>query len=288
MAKFRIALRSAGFFAAVALLAHSAALNAQAPILEEPGYTPTLVFDIVSLRPSPPPDAHFHVSVSSAPKSSRFEATNLPLKALIQIAYGFDTPVTGAPDWVESTLYDIQARSDADTDAKLAKLTYNEVRLEKRHAMQAMLADRLGLKTHLESRNSAIYNMTVAKGGIKMTVAPAPPPPAPGEAPAPPPPADVQAHGSAKGLEFVGTNEPMRAICGALNSQVQAPVIDKTGLLGFYNFTLDFGRDWSMGNPDSYPSIFTAVQEQLGLKLEAVHEVIPNLVVDHITKPTEN
>jgi uncharacterized protein (TIGR03435 family) len=288
MPMFRIALRSAGFLAVVVLFAHSFALHAQAPIVEEPGYTPTLTFDIVSMRPSPPPDAHFHVSVSSLPHSSRFEATNLPIKAMIQIAYGFDTPVANAPDWVNSTLYDIQARSDADTDARLAKLTPNEVRLEKRHAFQVMLADRLGLKTHLETRNSAIYNLTIAKGGVKMEAVPTPPPPADGAAPAPPPPADVQAHGSAKGLEFVGTNEGLRAICGMLNSQVKSPVIDKTGLTGFYNFTLQMAGDWSLGNPDSYPSIFTAVQEQLGLKLEAVHENVPNLVVDQITKPTEN
>jgi len=285
---YRTALRSACFLAVAVLFAHSFALHGQAPILEEPGYTPTLVFDVVSMRPSPPPDAHFHVSVTSPPHTSRFEATNFPIKALIQIAYGFDTPITGAPDWVNSTLYDIQARSDEETDARLAKLTYNEVRLEKRHAVQVLLADRLGLVTHLESRNSAIYNLSVAKGGLKMVVAPAPPPPAAGEAPAPPPPADVQARGNAKGLEFVGTNEPMRAICGVLNSQVKSPVVDKTGLLGVYNFTLQIAGDWSLGNPDSYPSLFTAVQEQLGLKLDAVHETVPNLVVDHITKPTEN
>jgi uncharacterized protein (TIGR03435 family) len=80
----------------------------------------------------------------------------------------------------------------------------------------------------------------------------------------------------------------MRAICGALGAMVEAPVIDKTGLTGTYNYTLQFGRDWSTSDPDSWPSIFTAVQEQLGLKLEAAHEAVPNLVIDQITKPTEN
>ena len=80
----------------------------------------------------------------------------------------------------------------------------------------------------------------------------------------------------------------MRAITGALSSMVEAPVVDKTGLNGTYNYTLQFGREWSAHDPDSWPSIFTAVQEQLGLKLEAVHESVPNLVVDHIAKPTEN
>jgi uncharacterized protein (TIGR03435 family) len=69
---------------------------------------------------------------------------------------------------------------------------------------------------------------------------------------------------------------------------VEAPVIDKTGLTGIYSYTLQIGRQWSESDPDSWPSIFTAVQDQLGLKLEAAHESVPNLVVDHITKPTEN
>ena len=259
--------------------------RAQTPIVEEPNYKPTLTFDVAVIRLAPPPDANFHVSVSSPPHSSRFEATNLPMKALLQIAYGFDAPVVDAPDWATNTFYNIQARSDDAADARLAKLTDNEVRLEKRNAIRLMLAERLGLKTHLETRNSSIYNLVVAKGGVKMQAVPLPPA---GETPAVPPPANVQAHGSRHGLEFVGSNAPMRAITGALSSMVEAPVVDKTSLTGTYNYTLQFGREWSANDPESWPSIFTAVQEQLGLKLEAVHESVPNLVIDHITKPTEN
>jgi uncharacterized protein (TIGR03435 family) len=259
--------------------------RAQGPIIEEPNYKPTLTFDVAVIRLAPPPDANFHVSVSSPPHSSRFEATNLPIKALLQIAYGFDAPVVGAPDWVANTFYDINARSDEAADARLAKVTDNEVRLEKRNAIRVLLADRLGLKTHLETRNSAIYNLVLAKGGVKMQAVPRPPD---GETPAVPPPANVQAHGSRHGLEFVGSNASMRAVSAALSSMVEAPVVDKTGLNGIYNYTLQFGRDWSANDPDGWASIFTAVQEQLGLKLEAEHEQVPNLVVDHITKPTEN
>jgi len=285
---FRIVQRHIGLLTALVIFVPGLGTHAQAPIVEEPNYTPTLTFDIASIRQAPPPDANFHVSVSSPPHSSRFEATNLPIKALLQIAYGFDAPVVGAPDWATNTFYNIQARSDEAADARLAKITDNEVRLEKRNAIRVLLADRLGLKTHLETRNSSIYNVVVDKGGVKLTPVPAPPPPADGAAPPPPPPANVQAHGSQHGLEFVGSNAPMRAISGALSSMVEAPVVDKTGLTGTYNYTLQFGREWSASDPDSWPSIFTAVQEQLGLKLEAVHESVPNLVVDHITKPTEN
>jgi len=281
-------IRLVGLVVALLLVSRGSWLRAQSVIVEEPNYTPTLTFDVASIRLAPPPDAHFHVSVSSPPHSSRFEATNLPMKALLQIAYGFDAPVVGAPDWVGNTFYDIKARSDEAADARLAKITDNEVRLEKRHAIRVLLAERLGLKTHLETRNSFIYNLLLGKGGVKMQAVPAPPPPADGEATPAPPPANVEAHGSQHGLEFVGTNAPMRAITGALSSMVEAPVVDKTGLTGTYNYTLQFGREWSAQDPDSWPSIFTAVQEQLGLKLEGVHEPVPNLVVDNITKPTDN
>jgi len=287
---FRIAQQPIGLVLALLVFLCGPCLHAQTPIVEEPNYTPTLTFDVASIRLAPPPQdtASFHVSVSSPPHSSRFEATNLPIKALLQIAYGFDAPVVDAPEWATNTFYNIQARSDEAADARLAKLSDNEVRLEKRNAIRVLLAERLGLKTHLETRNSSIYYLIVDKGGVRMHSVPAPPRPANGEAPPPPPPADVQAHGSQHGLEFVGSNASMRAISGALSSMVEAPVVDKTGLIGTYNYTLQFGREWSANDPEGWPSIFTAVQEQLGLKLESVHESVPNLVVDHITKPTEN
>jgi len=285
---FHIVQRHIGWFAALLVFSCGLCLHAQTPIVEEPNYTPTLTFDVATIRLAPPPDANFHVTVSSPPHSSRFEATNLPIVALLHIAYGFDAPVVGAPDWVGNTFYTIQARSDEAADARLAKLTDNEVRLEKRNAIRVLLAERFGLKTHLETRNTEIYNLVVSKGGIKMQLVPPPPPPADGEAPPPPRPSEVQAHGSQHGLEFIGSNASIRAICSALTSMVEAPVVDKTGLTGTYNYTLQFGREWSERDPDSWPSIFTAVQDQLGLKFEAVHESVPNLVVDQITKPTEN
>ena len=285
---FRVVQRHIGLFAALLVSQCGLYLHAQTPIVEEPNYTPTLTFDVVSIRPAPPPDANFHLTVSSPPHSSRFEATNFPIKALLQIAYGYDAPVVGAPDWVAKTFYNIQARSEEAADARLAQLTMNEVRLEKRNAIRALLAERLSLKTHLETRNTAIYYLVVDKGGVKMQAVPPPQPPADGGAPPPRPPTDIRAHGSRQGLELVGSNTPMRGLTGALASMVEAPVIDKTGLTGIYNYTLQFGREWSERDPDSWPSIFTAVQEQLGLKLDAAHESMPNLLVDHITKPTEN
>jgi uncharacterized protein (TIGR03435 family) len=280
--------RNAGLLAVILFFLSGPLLRAQAPIVEEPNFKPTLTFDVATIRLAPPPDANFHVAVSSPPDSSRFEATNLPIKTLLQIAYGFDAPIIGAPDWVASSFYVIQARSDDAADARLAKLTPNEVRLEKRNAIRVLLAQRFNLKMHLETRDSAVYDLVVAKGGLKMHESPKPPPSPEGEAPPPPPPANVQVHGSQHGLEFVGSNSPMRAISGALSSMVERPVIDKTGLTGAYSYTLQFGREWSANDPDSYPPIFLALEDQLGLKLDSVHESVPNLVIDQMTKPTAN
>ncbi len=165
----RIVQRYPGVLAVLLVLVTGLCARAQSPILEEPNYKPTLTFDVAVVRLAPPPNANFHVSVSSPPHSSRFEATNFPIKALIQIAYGFDAPVVGAPDWVAKTFYDINARSDEATDARLAQLTDNEARLEKRNAIRVLLAERLGLKTHLETRNSSIYDLVVAKGEDRCT-----------------------------------------------------------------------------------------------------------------------
>ena len=278
-------LRSFGFVAA--LLVSGTCVQAQSTIVEEPGYTPTLTFDVATIRLAAPPDANLKVSISVPPHSSRFEATNFPVKALLQIAYGYDAPVTGAPDWVANTFCNITARSDEAADARLVKLTENQVRLEKRNALRVLLAERMDLKTHLETRSTTVFNLTPAKGGSKMQVVVPAPPAADGTIP-PPPPVNIQTHGGQHGLEFVVTNAPTRAITSSLSSMVEAPVLDKTGLTGTYNYTLQFGREWSAHDPDSWPSIFTAVQEQLGLKLDSARESIPNLVVDRITKPSAN
>jgi uncharacterized protein (TIGR03435 family) len=272
----------------LALLACFIAVSAvaQTVITEEPDYKPTLTFDVATIRISPPPGPNFRVSVTSPRDSSRFDADNLPVRTLLQIAYGYDVPFVNEPDWLRNTFYDIHARSDEAADARLAKLPVNEVRLEKRHAIRLLLADRMNLKFHMETRSSAIFHLVVGKGGVKMSPIPLPPT-VDGETPRVPP-VDTQTHPSRHGLEFVGVNANMQAITAVLSTMMEVPVLDKTGLTGFYNYTLQIGRDWSAHDPDSFPDILTAVQEQLGLKLESVREPVPNLVFDTITKPTEN
>jgi len=201
--------------------------------------------------------------VASPPHSSRFEIANLPIKTLLQIAYGFDAPVVGAPDWVANTFYTIQARSDEAADARLAQLTTNEVRLEKRNAIRVLLAERLWAE---DAHGNAQFRHLQPGGGqgrhqdAGCACASAC---RRGRGAASAAPTDIQAHGSQHGLEFNAKNSSMRAIAGVLSSMVEAPVMDKTGLTGIYNYTLQFGRDWSDHDPDSFPSILPRCRNSL-------------------------
>lgn len=269
------------------LLAQIAASPAAAAAADT-DYVPTLTFDVASIRPTDGvQNSGLRVGVSTPPHTSKFTATNFTAKMLLQAAYGFDTPISTGPDWMSDVYYNVEAKSDPSVDARLAKLTDDQAKAEKMHMLQTLLADRFHLQTHLETKESSVYAMTIAKGGAKLqqvkTDIDDPNQAAPSSKGV-----DVQAHGSGQGLEFIVHSASMRAVVGMLASQVEAPVLDRTGLSGYYDFTLQFGRDWSASNPESWPSIFTALPEQLGLRLDSTKASIPNLIIDHIEKPSAN
>jgi uncharacterized protein (TIGR03435 family) len=250
-----------------------------------PDYTPTLTFDVVSIRQTAGvTGGGLRVAVKSPPTSSTFEANNFTAKMLIQLAYGFGTPISGGPDWLGDVWYNVQAKSDPAVDEQLAKMPLDRERLEKQHMLQVMLTERFHLKYHMEDRESTVFALEPAKGGVKLhpiKLDPdAPPPSATGN--------DVQTRGGAQGLEFSVKSASPTAMTALLSSQLEEPVIDRTGLTGYFDFSLQIGRDWSAGNPQSWPDILTAVQEQLGLKLERTKATIPVLVIDHIDKPSAN
>lgn len=285
--------RSALFLALASLLPFtpaSAQTSATPPATAAvtPDYVPTLTFDVASVRESAPPQGgSLRVGVSSPPHSCKFAANSFPAKALMQSAYGLGTPIIGGPEWLNDHYFTIEAKCDHSVDEQLAKLTDDQAKLEKQHMLQTLLADRFHLKAHTEVKESSVYAITLAKGGSKLHEVKIDP-----DDPNHPNPAltgvDVQAHGGAQGLEFVVHSASMRAIAGMVTSQVETPVIDHTGLPGYYDFTLQFGRPWSANNPDGWPDIFTAVQEQLGLKLDSIRAPIDVLVIDHMDLPTAN
>ena len=285
----KTALRAVLCIALVASPFAAIAQNAPAPATTATDYVPTMTFDVATIHENEGVVNHqMRVNVTSPPHSAKFSASNLTLKAFIQMAYGFGTPISGGPDFLTNRYFNIEGKSDHSADDQLAKLSDDQARLEKQHMLQTLLTERLHLKYHMETRESSVYTLSIAKNGLKMHETK--PPAADSDQPQPTIPLgpDVRARGSAQGLEFTCTRMSMKGIAGLLTSQLETPIVDKTGLAGSYDFTLQMGRDWSSNTPDAWPDIFTAVQEQLGLKLESTKAPIPVLIIDHIELPSAN
>jgi bla regulator protein blaR1 len=230
-----------------------------------------------------------------------FSASNVSLKALIQQAYGVEEDqILGAPSWLGSERYDMEAKvASSDTDA-LHDLNPDQRRL----MLQPLLADRFQLKVHTELRDLPVLALVVAKGGPKLHEAK---------------PGDTYPNGL-KGFDGEGGPGMMlmrpgqltaqgldlSSVAKLLSQQLGRTVQDKTGLTGKYDFTLQWkpdrdpspmpgapppgqqGPDATLSPDSSEASIFTAVQEQLGLKLESRKAPVEVLVIDHVEAPSEN
>jgi uncharacterized protein (TIGR03435 family) len=159
--------------------------------------------------------------------------------------------------------------------------------------MQDLMADRFNLKTHWETREGPVYNLVVAKGGLKMRAGGAVPPSADelknfGDNKIP----ELYARGDgSRGYEFVGHECHIAPLTLVLGSLMRTNVIDKTGLTGTYDFDMQYSqanRRERDEDPRIWPQITDAVEDQLGLKLEPAKGPVQVLVVDHIEKPSEN
>lgn len=258
------------------------------PSEDVPKYQPTLTFDVASIREAQPVPG-FNLEIDNPPHASAFHVNGMPMRFLIQLAYGFGPfQLSGVPDWVDGMFVAVQAKADPSVDAQLAKLPDDEARLEKRHMLQAMLADRLKLKAHWEQREGSVYNLVLAKGGSKLQPTKAEDP-IPGE---PTPVAnalgpEVHATGDRRGREIQCKRFSMRAVTAMLGSQIHKPVVDKTRLTGTYDLILRFNTDNST-EPDAYPGLFAAIEEELGLKLESARGPVDTLVIEHVEKPGDN
>jgi bla regulator protein blaR1 len=219
--------------------------------------------------------------------------TNVPLHMLLREALGTeDDRIFGEPGWVKSDKFDIEAKVAPDDAPKLKDLKFEQ----RQQMLVPLLEERFGLKFHHETRDLPVYDLVIAKGGVKMT---------------PSKPEDPQGQGrhtlmsSRKGkLEAQGIATSVLA--HLLSAQLGRTVIDKTGLTGNYDYTLEWtpddeaaamarpadgGSTESGNNPSPAapgPSLFTALQEQLGLKLEASKGPADVIVIDHIEQPTPN
>ncbi len=207
-----------------------------------------------------------------APGGQRFTATSLPLVALIMLAYNV-TPnrISGVPSSFTTELYDIEASCDHPIKQDQAL-----------RMLQTLLADRFKLVLHRETKDEPIYALVVGKAGPKMR-----------ESPEGTTPARQRA-----GRGFLYRSATMQGLAQVLSQQLDRPVVDKTSLTGHYDFSLEFaperaGRGGAEGrepalDPEGLPSIFTAVQEQLGLRLEPQKGPLDFIIVDHAEKPSAN
>lgn len=272
--------RRISFSVLAALLLITLHVSAQQPSPTAPTAAALPVYDVVSVHENKSGTNNVRVSTVEA----AFTATNVSLSNLVSMAYDIrQNLISGLPGWAESTHFDISAKVSEPDIAALKKLSR-----EQRHAMlAALLADRFHLKAHVETRTLPVYDLVIAKGGSKLTENIAPNPDSPDQ---PKTPFNLK-----RGSMMIDESQ-MTAVGVAISNlaqnlafRVERNVIDKTGLTGRYDFTLKWRPDDKPAADDNNnPDLFTALQEQLGLKLEPSKGPVDTLVVDHVEMPTAN
>lgn len=232
-----------------------------------------------------------------------FSATGITLQTLIREAYGVqDNQISEAPDWVNTQRYDIEAKRGKSVANELRTLSPDQGKLVTQRMLQALLADRFKLTLHLENKYLQQYSLVVAQNGSKLQQSK---------------PNDTYPNGlkGPDGLggpgmmtmdigngRLTGQGLSMSTLASLLSRQLGSTVLDKTGLTGNYDFTLQWTPDANelavtkaMLGTDSLPpveasgpTIFTALQEQLGLELKSQTGPVGILVIDHVEMPSEN
>ena len=284
-------------FVALAFLILAAALPAQT----NPPSTPTtaapqISFDVVSVRQNKSGSAA--MTRQSSADSDGISMTNAPLARILFYAYQINDAnlIAGIPAWAWTERYDIFAKvapSDVPAYQKLTNAQRGEM-------VQKLLADRFKLQAHRETKDRPVYALVIAKGGIKMKEA------KPGDTY--PNGIHLNSNGFVHGATIFSTGPEDLTAQGASMGDLATVlsnrgqnffdriVVDKTGLTGRYDFTLQFALDQpseddgqqGAASGSSNPSIFTALPEQLGLKLQPMTAPTEYVVIDHIERPSEN
>jgi uncharacterized protein (TIGR03435 family) len=224
-------------------------------------------YDIVSIKPNDTGSGSQRVSVVA----SRYFAQNVGVRVLLSGAYGLKQDlILGIPKSIDDKRFDVEAKIVESDKAVLKELTN-----EQRQAMlRPVLADRFAIQAHLETRVLPIYELIVLPAGVKAKQG------IPGAA--------QTRNVSTRRREFDSHETTIAVLADALSNQLHVPVMDKTGLSGVYDLNLKWSLEEDPPAADNAPSIFTALQEQLGLKLRSTKGPTEVLVVDHIEMPAEN
>jgi uncharacterized protein (TIGR03435 family) len=245
-----------------------------------------LEFEVAAIKPADP-DAHGSSMLTD--RTGGLNVSNMPLRALITFAYGIrDFQLSGGPGWVGTERFDIIAKTERvestqePPDPRTMTDEQRKARDDQWNArVRALLADRFGLVVHKEAKEQPVYLLTVAKNGPKLTVVTTP--------------GDRQGTSGGRGRSQ-GYAATMAMLANTLSNATGRPVIDKTGLTGKYDYILEWAPDGGAApGPDAAqpvdspgPTIFTALQEQLGLKLESSKGPVENVVIDHVDHPSAN
>jgi uncharacterized protein (TIGR03435 family) len=188
-----------------------------------------------------------------------------PISVSLRLAVGIEKVVSGGPEWIDGSYFDIEAKAE-DPMATLDQL---------RRMLQTLLKDRFQLLLHAETREFSGYHMVPAKDGFKLNVSNGPLTAA-----------EYSAAIRNSGLRpFFANNMTLSEYAELIGMQLKMPIVDKTGISGKFNIFLDSAET---GGGEFAPSIFTAFQEQLGLKLEVEKISFEILLIDHAEKPSEN
>jgi uncharacterized protein (TIGR03435 family) len=247
-------------------------------------------YDVVSVKP----DKAGSGNVRVRSLMGQYSATGISLKMLVQSAYNLkvEEQISGISGALSDERFDIEAKVDEETLAALKSMSDEERSEQRRLMLRAALEDRFKLKVHSEKKEFPIYALTVAKGGPKLKAAISGDTYANGmKGP------DGIAHGDSifsNNGTLTGQGIPMTRLADYLGALLHRMVEDRTGLKGKFDFTMQSTpEDRQAGAEDNgatntAPSIFTALQEQLGLKLESTKGLMDTIVIDHAEMPSEN
>jgi len=235
---------------------------------------PPPAFDVASIRPhKSEPHERSHIWSSSI--DGNFRTMNVTLKALIQFA--FDMPesrIVNAPSWTSSQPFDIDAKSTDDTlNQRLHDLPSDQAKPIKLAMIQSLLIDRFGLRTHREQRELPIYELVAAKNGPKLT------------------PSKSDGLTINHGRDhFNGQGITLPLIAQELARDAGRVIVDKSGIPGRFDVDLRWQPDDALptSTDAAYPPFFTALQEQLGLRLEPAKGPVEVLVIDDVHPPSSN
>jgi len=272
-----ISIGIAAFY--MGMLVATPRLQAQGPASTPTAGAKLPSYDVVSIKPDHMDNGRVSIHIDDG----NFDALNVSLKTLILGAYNLkEAQLFGLPKWGDSAHFDIKAKIIDPDKKQLQALTPEQFT----SMQQPILADRFQLKFHRERKILPVYELVTIKGGPKFKEI------TPIEQKSDTGVNGVRAGGmSVHNRNLVATGVPISRLADQLSAQLQRVVVDKTGLAGNYNFQLNWSPDDAAPpSPDvaAPPDIFTALEEQLGLKLQPGKEEIETFVIDHVEFPSEN